>query len=250
MIYDCTIFFKEIDLLEFRIKYMMNYVDKFVIAESDKTFTGIPKPYYLESSLERISKIIDLDRIIYKKVITPFNGNPWDSESFQRNNSLPDNFSDDDIIYMGDIDEFPNFHSIPNNIEDWCTYRCNQSLSYYKFNNILNNLMFYGTHICRGKILRNRTVDFVRRNDISSIIIQNGGWGFSYIGTKEEIISKIEAFSHSEFNTNEVKDNLQSKIDTLTDPFNRSGILFSVADINTYPEIILKYMKEYPEWIA
>lgn len=250
MIYDCVIYFKEIDLLEFRIKYMKDYVDKFVIAESDKTFTGISKPYYLDEQKERLSKIIDLDRIIQKKLVTPFNGDAWFSESFQRNNSLPEEFSDEDIFYMGDVDEFPNFNYIPKDIEFNKSYRCNQTLSYYKFNNLISGLKFLGTHICRGQMLRNHTVDKIRRNDFSSIILEEGGWGFSYMGDKEELISKIEAFSHSEFNTKEIKDDIQTKMETLTDPFNRSNISFHRINIDTYPDIILKHMKEYPRWIA
>ena len=40
MIYDCFIFNNEIDLLELRLSILDDVVDKFVIIEGDKTFSG------------------------------------------------------------------------------------------------------------------------------------------------------------------------------------------------------------------
>ena len=40
MIYDCFTFFNELDLLDIRLNILNDYVDKFVIVESTKTFTG------------------------------------------------------------------------------------------------------------------------------------------------------------------------------------------------------------------
>ena len=45
-IIDCFTFFNELDMLEFRLTELDPYVDKFVIIESTKTFTGEPKPLY------------------------------------------------------------------------------------------------------------------------------------------------------------------------------------------------------------
>ena len=43
MIYDCFIFNNEIELLDLRLNILSPYVDKFIITEGDKTFSGIPK---------------------------------------------------------------------------------------------------------------------------------------------------------------------------------------------------------------
>jgi len=39
-IYDYFTFFNEIDLLKIRLEYLYDYVDKFVISESNLTFSG------------------------------------------------------------------------------------------------------------------------------------------------------------------------------------------------------------------
>ena len=45
MIYDCFNFFNELDLLEIRFYTLYEVVDKFVIVESNKTHSGIPKDF-------------------------------------------------------------------------------------------------------------------------------------------------------------------------------------------------------------
>ncbi|MBK6633151.1 MAG: hypothetical protein IPG38_01480 [Chitinophagaceae bacterium] len=44
-VFDCFTFFNELDLLEFRLKFLNDHVDFFVIAESNLTFNGKSKPW-------------------------------------------------------------------------------------------------------------------------------------------------------------------------------------------------------------
>ncbi|MGH2552631.1 MAG: hypothetical protein ACRDEB_02875, partial [Chitinophagaceae bacterium] len=52
-IIDCFTFFNELDLLEFRLKLLDEQVDHFVIAESNLTHSGHPKPFYFEENKSR-----------------------------------------------------------------------------------------------------------------------------------------------------------------------------------------------------
>ena len=65
-IYDCFIFFNELDLLEIRLSELYNYVDYFVIVEANKTFKGKSKPFYFEENKQKYKKY--LDKIIHVKV--------------------------------------------------------------------------------------------------------------------------------------------------------------------------------------
>ena len=47
MIVDCIVFFNEFDLLEARLHELEPVVDRFVICEATKTFSGHPKPLWL-----------------------------------------------------------------------------------------------------------------------------------------------------------------------------------------------------------
>jgi beta-1,4-mannosyl-glycoprotein beta-1,4-N-acetylglucosaminyltransferase len=65
-IYDCFIFFNELDLLELRLNILNNYVDYFVIVESAITFQGEYKEFFFEKNKSRFAKFEN--KIIYFKV--------------------------------------------------------------------------------------------------------------------------------------------------------------------------------------
>ena len=49
-IIDCFTFFNELDLLEFRLKFLDPHIDHFIIAESNLTHSGKAKPFYFEEN--------------------------------------------------------------------------------------------------------------------------------------------------------------------------------------------------------
>ena len=55
-IIDCFPFFNELDLLKFRLTELDPYVDKFILVESTKTFTGNPKPLYYSLNKDLFSQ--------------------------------------------------------------------------------------------------------------------------------------------------------------------------------------------------
>jgi beta-1,4-mannosyl-glycoprotein beta-1,4-N-acetylglucosaminyltransferase len=57
-IYDCFIFFNELDLLELRLNVLDSYVDYFVICEASVTHSGINKEYIFENNKHRFSKFL------------------------------------------------------------------------------------------------------------------------------------------------------------------------------------------------
>ncbi len=64
MIYDCFIFNNEVDLLELRLSILDGVVDKFVIIEGNKTFSGNYKWSNFITHKERFKKWED--KIIFK----------------------------------------------------------------------------------------------------------------------------------------------------------------------------------------
>ena len=55
-VYDCFIFYNELDLLEIRLKTLDSVVDHFVLVEATKTHRGKDKPLYFEENKERFKK--------------------------------------------------------------------------------------------------------------------------------------------------------------------------------------------------
>lgn len=60
---DAFLFFQELDLLEIRLNYLYDYVDRFVILEAAQTFSGKPKPLVFKDNIKRFEKY--LDKITY-----------------------------------------------------------------------------------------------------------------------------------------------------------------------------------------
>lgn len=63
---DCFLFFQELDLLEIRLRYLNEAVDKFVVVEACQTFTGASKGFVFEENIERYRSY--LGKIAYLKI--------------------------------------------------------------------------------------------------------------------------------------------------------------------------------------
>jgi beta-1,4-mannosyl-glycoprotein beta-1,4-N-acetylglucosaminyltransferase len=115
-IYDAFIFYNELELLEIRLNELYDIVDRFVLVESDRTFTNLAKPLYFNESRERFSRF--LDKIEYVFCRSEIEDKPnhsdeeryrlgWAREHAQRTcierglNQARSN----DIVILGDADE-------------------------------------------------------------------------------------------------------------------------------------------------
>jgi len=256
MIYDCFIFNNEIDLLELRLSILDDVVDKFVIIEGNKTFSGNSKESNFIAHWDRFKKWED--KIIYKFFEMPDFDVSWDREIYSRNYylSLPD-FNDEDIIISSDLDEIPNPEAI-RCVNDWIDDENHFSFQMNFYMYYLNNFMtsnWFGTRVATYKYLKDKTIDDIREatedeSRISGPIIDNGGWHFSYFGGKEMIKKKIESFSHTEHNNEQTKSNIEGNLKSNSDLFNRN-VSFKVIEMteDEYPEYILNNKEKYADWI-
>ncbi|KAJ1556460.1 hypothetical protein HK405_003564 [Cladochytrium tenue] len=115
-VFDAVLFSVELDLLEIRLMELLPVVTKFLIVESNTTFTGIPKPLVFQENRSRFA--FAEDKIEYAMVAgrTLQKGeDPFDLERRQRvaMNALFDKLRgrgelrDGDVVIMADVDEIP-----------------------------------------------------------------------------------------------------------------------------------------------
>jgi len=105
---DCFPFYNELDLLDFRLRYMDDVVDKFVLVEATHTQAGNPKELYFEKNKARYEKYLHkIEHIIVDDC--PNTNDPWDNENHQRRGInkgiVKTNPGNDDIIIISDVDE-------------------------------------------------------------------------------------------------------------------------------------------------
>jgi beta-1,4-mannosyl-glycoprotein beta-1,4-N-acetylglucosaminyltransferase len=268
MIYDCFIIRDELDILELRLKVLNNLVDKFVICEANRTHTNMPKPYFYMDHQERFlpwkDKIIylplELDDTGLDFSIKETSYNPT-SAAFQfeylQRKALFEGIKDckdNDIIFMGDLDEIPNPDSLSVNQPSVCVMK----FFYYYVNNQSigpRDKDWYGTAIVPFYVLRDRFHNDMQKLRNEKHLLyhsNNGGWHLSYLGGKDAIRTKIQSFSHTEYNSDMFygDKNIEYCLNNGVDIFHRQGMNFKIVNIeDAYPLYMIKILKEYPQFI-
>ncbi len=263
-IFDCFTFFNELDLLEFRLKFLNDYVDRFVIAESNLTFNGKPKPYYYKEAKERFKewehKII---HILVKQntaglIFENDNSyNPvsaaWKLENEQRNALIQasNQMDDSDLVIVSDLDEIPDPEVLKEINLAALPVAFSLLFHYYYLNcqNTGENSRWWnGCIAATGRQFKDITPQGLRNNRDIYPAIGSGGWHFSFLGGPEKISHKIKSFAHTEYNKEEFFDekHISDSIFKGADILKRKGVVFKFMPLSYYPRRLQKFMKMYP----
>ena len=222
-------FYDEEMILDFRLNYLNEYVDKFIVVESSYTHSGKrrellfdEKKYtkfrdkisylVLDNEPENLFKINKEDNIDKKN--SKYILNALKRENLQRNyisNGLKD-ASYEDMIIISDVDEIPNLEK--NNLKNLKNkiILFNQKFFYYKFNLKLHSFDWYGSKACKKSKLispqwlrnvKSKKYPFWRIDTIFSKtkyhdlhFLMNGGWHFSNMKSPEAIEKKMSTYLH------------------------------------------------------
>ena len=293
-IFDCFMYFDEDIVLEVRLDYLDEYVDKFVIVESRYNHKGEKRePQF---NIEKFSRF--KEKIIYllinnepnnikditenyndKKKSGRFIMNALRRENFQRNfiyNGISQ-ASDNDWIIISDLDEIPDLKNYDLKKSELPLIFFKQLMIYYKFNLVLKNYSWIGSKACKKKNLispqwlrniKDRSYPWWRLDTLFSkskynkiMIIENGGWHFSYIKNASDIEKKLKSYlHHREYDLNPVgvkniKEMIINKktiynleVDSKLNKFDDGNKLEKI-DINLLPNYILKNKNKFSEWI-
>ncbi len=228
-IFDCFMYFDEDIILDVRLNTLDQYVDYFVVVESNFTHRGDKRS--LKFDLKKFDKF--KKKIIYLKFENQPNGielvnekdthdtksakyihNAIKRENGQRNyiNKGLENAKENDIILISDVDEIPNLTNIDFTNINKKIIMFKQHMFYYKFDLKIPNFFWIGTKACRKKHLlspqwlrniKDKKYSLLRpdilfsKTKYSSIkFIDDGGWHFSNIKSAEEIEHKLKSYLH------------------------------------------------------
>jgi len=284
MIFDTFSFFNELDLLELRLNILDPYVDFFVLTEANLTHSGNRKEFIYEQNKERFAKwahkIIhvkvtdiptDFTRLsqptsiefddgcrdtinrfieqttLFNRSTEPHYGRDfWQKESCRRGLESAQN---DDIIMFSDVDEIPNPAVLKRLTEffDSTQVYALQMNSYYYYLNMLKETDWLGTRIGTWGVMKSLSWNQLRK-DIQTTI-PAAGWHFSFQGGTDKVREKIEAYSHQELNTHDIKEQLSNRIQQGQDPYNR-GQLTKVPIDQSFPQYIRDNIQQYQHMIS
>lgn len=249
MIYDCFIFFNEIELLLLRMKTLNNLVDKFVIVEIGTTHTNKPKPYYFDEFAylfrEYESKIIRV-----KRDNLNLEG-AWVIENAHRN-LISEGIKDagpEDIIMISDVDEIPNPETIKASLH-LNQFSLVQDLFCF-YVNCKSNQEWVGTVVSKKKLIK--TPQDIRNNRHFYTFVRNGGWHYSSMGGKERIRLKFDSFAETDFNLPSLMSdaNLDKCLETgkdLTDRQEDYAQKRFITESEITHKEILEWKNEYPNF--
>lgn len=197
MIYDCFIFFNEMELLELRLKILEDVVDRFVLVESDATFRGATKPLHYRDNAARFARWAA--KIVYVPVTDmPQSGTAWDREHHQRRAITRglDGAAHDDLVVITDVDEVPRPEVLLRLAGEATTPVTLRMDMYYYFANVLISRRWDFPKAARRRDLEDAQA---LRSTFGLPIVEQAGWHFSYFTDQDGIRRKVASFSHAEY---------------------------------------------------
>lgn len=215
-IYDCFLFFNEIEMLQIRLAELYDHVDHFVLVEARETFRGRPKECVFETHKEDFKPY--LDKIIHVVIDESYTSkSPWEREYYQRDQILRGlaHCQPHDIILISDADEITRATHIPKITQALKNNQiaiCEQTMSIFYLNRQTKE-PWPGTIATTYKQLkqakphalrkcRKQSPKKLKRYRIQTVkSIPQAGWHFNSMGGIERHRQKLAAFSHIEYDT-------------------------------------------------
>jgi hypothetical protein len=262
-IYDCFMLNDEQEIVTWRINYLINAVDYFVIAESATTFSGKPKPFYLDQVLEKLE--IEPERIIRVKYEFPQEmlknraetGNNWPLEMYARNSLIQtiETLKADDFVLLSDVDEIPSVAQIAEGVQTEELKSLQTPLLYGKLNWYSPDGFKWNTvKIGHAKYFCQQDLNLLKHKRVRIIRDFPGGHYSDQFITTDDLIKKAQNSAHSEF---QLDNNLHERMLRFSEKyrinhfgrFSRKGLgiirVRQIQDLNEFQVGILDYAPEH-----
>jgi len=266
MLVDACIFDGELDMLEFRLRLLYDEVDRFIVVESDRNFSGEIRSFILNEGGDWTKRFAwALDKIqVYQAHLSDATTLAVDEKSatadyhyeFQQRNAIVDacaGLHDDDLIILSDVDEIPS-REVIRNVKlnpTGLPKVCGQKLFYYGLR-FMHRIE--GTDgIWRGSIfstvgtLRKLSPQDLRNRRSRLPRIPGAGWHFSNFGGVKQIQHKLRSFAHHVIcNKPEFLDagHIRKCIETGADPCDREDVVTEVGP-DFFPDYVVEAAQSY-----
>lgn len=248
MIYDCFIFDNELDLLEIRLNTLAGAVDRFVLVEAEMTHQGAKKPLNYLDNKERFEGFYIIHHVADIKDFPC----PYTREFAQRRaikSALPSDVAESDYILITDVDEIPK----PDAVLEASTRSGRTSLWMQMYYFYLNTPVvgFKDWFQPQGVPFRELTDPQDLRNHEYHSMIENAGWHFSFCGSAENAVRKVQSYSHNDYNRPDICNTavMQKRIDTLSDPLDRLFRMDRVDIDDSFPPYLVDNQEKFKHLI-
>lgn len=198
-VFDCFLFFNEVELLRARLAYLEPVVDYFVIVECAYTHQGQLRDLLFPGVADSLP--VEEGRLIYVAVEDlPSEWDSWAPIERHQRSAIRRGLEaarPDDLVVVADLDEIPKRELVADLRESLVgPVILGLQMSNYYLNLISKRQWNRGTRCVRFRDLPNPD-DL--RYDKRFPIIPDAGWHISYLGSIEQLVLKQRSLSHVEY---------------------------------------------------
>ncbi|XP_024544031.1 beta-1,4-mannosyl-glycoprotein 4-beta-N-acetylglucosaminyltransferase-like [Selaginella moellendorffii] len=209
-VFDAIIFNNELDLLEIRWREIDPYVTKFLLLESNGTFTGISKPLWFGVNRKPGGRFDFAEpKLVYSAIRTPrlpCGVRPYVNEAYQRDrmNELfrTAGIRAGDLLLMSDVDEIPSSHTVD------LLRSCDgiPPVTHLQLRNFLYSFEFpmhkdrsdTGSWRSTAHVFEPRVTQY-SHSRVTDTMLADAGWHCSFcFRTVADIAFKMRAYSHAD----------------------------------------------------
>lgn len=210
-VWDCVLFYNELDMLEARLEELEGIVNHVVVVESEQTFRGDRKSLTFAENSGRFDRF-DV-AFHHVAVQTDPALSAWERERVQRDAGLQalSGAAPDDLVLVCDVDEIVRRATIDDIITATQSGPVSLDMAFYYY-----SLGWRSPQEWRHpKALRARdlpwSLDALRRTATLPAVTA-AGWHLSYFGGEEQIHQKLRSYSHAEYDSPQVHDAVESLV--------------------------------------
>ena len=220
-IIDCILYGGE-PIALFRLDYLWDVVDEFVIVEAGETHSGKRKDLYLDKNATMFKPYeAKIKRLIIDRFPDPSqedlallvnhgykeNTRSWFRETYQRN--FPGAYLRDlgaAIFLCCDADEIPRrelIEGLRNQYEDLNEPKKLEMLLFCYSSRWIKRSKWNRAFVVNDRSINSASIDDLRTSTSNRKYIANAGWHLSYFMTEQEMARKMESFCDADLNTKE-----------------------------------------------
>lgn len=243
-VYDVFTYNGEEAILELRLDLLWDRVDLFVIAESNRSYSGRVKELTLPSFIDKNPKY--KSKLVYVPVFDmPEWAGDWCREAYQRYalGKALHCVENDDYIMLSDADELPD----PSLIGALGVFK--QQLFVYYLDTVAP-YPWEGTVGLTGRqYLGKPDLERWRRGRLAMRRVWNAGWHLTYIGGAAAVKNKIQSNCDSHIHNLYEESELKGKIKALIWPFGRGEVQLQPMPSGWRPPFIPdKHLPDYASY--
>jgi len=199
-------FNNELEMLDIRLGEMADWVDHFVIVESNLTFSNRPKPLHFLENRDRFSRYSEKIVHVVADRPPPHVNSSWPREYYQRDmalSGLAGLVAEDDLILNSDVDEIISAEAIEGFEGEFASLAMERARFFLNYREVRSSRQQRGlASVWKARYLRTVGLSYARfllPYHPGYPRIHNAGWHFTSVFELGRIADKMQNTSHGQY---------------------------------------------------